>query len=172
MLRDIPRIYLLIFGFVTVIYLLVAWYQENFLRDSDVLQLNEIILTNAVTEVDHASRLYNYQDGSVYMLDYTFESAVWERLESIYPEGSDVMFAYKFDTEDTRFLNVEEGAESSLYTIGETEPVATPEAMAYMTGRPILEIEVRVREADDKIAGDGWTYVSSVAVDRLTKFND
>lgn len=170
MLRDIPRIYLLIFGFAVVIFLMTMWYKENFERDSDVLQLNEIILTNAVTEVDQASRMYNYKQGSVFLLDYSFESAVWERLEKVYPEGSDVVFTYTFDTDDVRFDNVEAHTESDLYTIGgENKPIANKDAMYYMMGRPILEIEVKIREKGEKVSD--WTYVSSVTVDRLTEFD-
>ena len=169
MLRDVPRIYLMIFGFVAVLFLLVFWYKETFYRDSDVLQLNEIILTNAVTEVDQASRLYDYKDGSVYMLSDTFEPAVWDRLERIYPEGSDVMFVYTFDSNDTRFDNVEDGAESDIYELG-TDNKPNPDDLHYMTGRPITNIEVRIREVGEKLAD--WTYVSSVAVDRANKFQD
>jgi hypothetical protein len=167
MLRDVPRIYLMIFGFVAVIFLLVFWYKETFYRDSDVLQLNEIILTNAVTEVDQASRLYNYKDGSVYMLSDTFELAVWDRLERVYPKGSEVMFAYTFDSNDTRFDNVEDGAESDIYEIG-TENKPNPDNLHYMTGRPITNTRLRIREVGEKLAD--WTYVSSVAVDRVNEF--
>lgn len=171
MLRDVPRIYLMLFGFVLIIILLVFWNKENFYRDSEVLQLNEIILTNAVTEVDQASRLYNYKDGSVYMLNDTFEPAVWDRLEQVYPKGSEVMFFYTFDSSDERFDNVEDGAESNIYEIGSNnKPTSDSGALQYMTGRPILQIEVRVREAGEKLAD--WTYVSSVTVDRMNEFHE
>lgn len=169
MLRDVPRIYLMLFGFLAILMLLVFWYQENFSRDSDVLQLNEIILTNAVTEVDQASRLYNYKDGSVYMLNDTFEPAVWDRLEQVYPEGSEVMFSYTFDSSDTRFSNVEEGADSDVYELG-TDNKPELDGQQYMTGRPILEIEVKVKEKGDGVAG--WTYASSVTVDRVNEFEN
>ena len=152
-----------------MLFLLVFWYRENFYRDSDVLQLNEIILTNAVTEVDQASRLYDYKDGSVYMLSDTFEPAVWDRLERIYPEGSDVMFVYTFDSNDTRFDNVEDGAESDIYELG-TDNKPNPDDLHYMTGRPITNIEVRIREVGEKLAD--WTYVSSVTVDRVNEFEN
>ena len=164
MLRDIPRIYLLIFGFVTVIFLLVAWYQENFLRDSDVLQLNEIILTHAVTEVDHASRLY---EGALLLAD-TFEPSVWISLEKHYPEGSAVQFEYVFDTEDDRFDNVEsEVVPLRTYYIGRDRP--NPNDTDYMTGRPIKNVRVKINEKGDK--GD-WTYVSTISVDAESRNDD
>lgn len=167
MLRDVPRIYLMLFSFIVILMLLVFWYKENFYRDSDVLQLNEIILTHAVTEVDQASRLYSYKDGSVYMLSDTFEPAIWDRLEQVYPEGSEVMFSYTFDPNDTRFGNVEEGADSDVYELG-TDNKPRADETHYMTGRPILEIEVKVKEKGDGMAG--WTYASSITVDRVNEF--
>ena len=102
------------------------------------------------------------------MLNDTFEPIVWDRLEKIYPDGSDVMFVYTFDSNDTRFEGVGDGAESDIYEIGSTNKVPKPDELQYMTGRPIITIEVRIREVDETLAD--WTYVSSVVVDRVNEF--
>lgn len=170
MLRDVPRIYLMLFGFIAVLMLLVFWYQENFSRDSDVLQLNEIILTNAVTEVDQTSRLY---EGALLLSD-TFEPKVWERLVDVYPACSTVQFEYKFDIDDERFDNVEEEmVQSPSYFIGgdncvaESDLAPSEDGSGHMTGRPIQMVQVKIKEYND-IVGE-WTYVSSVIVDSASR---
>lgn len=165
MLRDIPRIYLMMFGFVMVLAGLIVWYTNFFQRDSDVLQLNETVLTAALSEVDQTSRLY---EGALLLAD-TFETTAWERLEEVYPEGSAVQFDYMFDIEDTRFDNIESTSVSSptYYIGGESVDVPHPDTADYMTGRPIEHLRIKIREQGDK-AGT-WTYVSTVTVDAASK---
>ena len=165
MLRDVPRIYLMILAFVVVIFLLVFWYRENFYRDSDVLHLNELILTSTITEVDQTSRIHE----GVLMLSDTFETKVWESLESAYDEGSKVMFDYKFDISDTRFTNVtDEQISTGPYYIGSGDVNDIPQAgnlgnAEYYTKRPVQAVRVKVKDVND--AFGEWTYIGSVRVD-------
>lgn len=167
MLRDVPKIYLLMFVFLGLLSLLVVWYTNAFQRDEDTLQLNDVILSAAVSEVDQMSRLY---EGTL-LLANTFEPAVWDRLGAIYEDGSFVQFDYKFDDTDNRFDNVESGSVSSpTYIIGSTG-VDAPSAdhVTYMTGRPIQAVRVKVRTKGDRVGE--WTYTSTVAVDAASKSN-
>lgn len=181
MLRDAPRIYGLMFGIMAIVVLIMIWYANHYERGSDTLQLNEVILSSAVSEVDPTSRIY---EGAL-LLSNTFEETVWKSLhieykdedgntviKPLYPEGSIVQFDYMFDTEDDRFDNVEEGTKSSRsYKIGGGEgdvPDAdNVEQASVYTGRPIKVIRVKVREAGDNV-GD-WTYTATVAVDAASR---
>lgn len=163
MLRDIPKAFFLLFSFGVLLFLITQWYGNNFKRDSEVLQLNEAILTGSVSEVDHTSRLY---EGALLLAD-TFESSIWERLNDVYATGSDVQFDYMFDDKDTRFDGVESGVvPSSVYTIGSSN-VPKPANMTYMTGRPIKAVRVKVREPGEKVTN--WTYTSSITVDAASR---
>lgn len=165
MLRDVPKIYLLLLIFFALLSLLVVWYTDMFEKDGDTLQLNDAILASAVSEVDQTSRLY---EGALLLAD-TFEPAVWERLTSVYDEGSSVQFDYMFDTEDDRFDNVEADTVSSpTYIIGGSgADIPRMDHVAYMTGRPIQAIRVKVRDEGDNVGE--WTYTSTVAVDAASK---
>jgi hypothetical protein len=168
MLRDVPKIYLLMFVFLSLLSLLFVWYTNMFQRDEDTLQLNDAILSAAVSEVDQTSRLY---EGAL-LLAETFEPAIWERLVAVYPEGSSVQFDYMFDTEDDRFDNVESGTVSSpTYIVGGTG-VDIPRAdhVTYMTGRPVQAVRVKVKEKGDSVGE--WTYTSTVAVDSSSRTTD
>lgn len=168
MLRDAPKIYLLMFIFLALLSLLVVWYTNMFQRDEDTLQLNDAILSTAVSEVDQASRLYE----GAFLLSETFEPAIWERLVEVYDEGSSVQFDYMFDTEDDRFDNVEAHTVSSpTYIIGGTGADAPRvDHVTYMTGRPLQAIRVKVKEEGDSVGE--WTYTSTVAVDSASKATD
>lgn len=165
MLRDVPKIYLLMFMFIALLSLLAIWYTNTFQRDEDTLQLNDAVLSAAVSEVDQMSRLY---EGAL-LLSKTFEPALWERLGVIYAEGDSVQFDYMFDTEDDRFDNVESGTVSSpTYIIGGSEAdVPRLDHVAYMTGRPIQAVRVKVRQKGDSVGE--WTYTSTVAVDAASR---
>ncbi|PAF27405.1 hypothetical protein CHH61_03540 [Shouchella clausii] len=165
MLRDIPKIYLLMFGFLMTLSLLIVWYINAFQRDADTLQLNDAILSATVSEVDQTSRLY---EGAL-LLSETFEPTIWERLVTIYNEGDSVQFDYMFDAEDDRFDNVESDTVSSpTYIIGgKEEDIPQLGRVTYMTGRPVTSIRVKVHEKGDKVGN--WTYTSTVAIDAVSK---
>lgn len=164
MLRDLPRIYFLMFGFIAVVALLIYWYTSMFDRGSDTTVLNEAILSGAVSEVDQASRIHE----GVLLLADTFEPTVWAAIQSEYPAGSAVQFDYKFDMLDERF-NVDNPMVSSpTYYIGSDvsdHPDATQ--VSYMLGRPVESIRVKVLKAGDKVGT--WTYVSTVSVDAASR---
>lgn len=168
MLRDIPKIYLLMFGFLAVLSLLVIWYTNAFQRDGDTLQLNDAILATAVSEVDQTSRLY---EGAL-LLSETFEPTIWERLVTIYNEGDTIQFDYMFDAEDDRFDNVESDTVSSpTYIIGGSgADIPRIGHMEYMVGRPVQAIRVKVHEKGDKVGE--WTYTSTVTVDAASKSDE
>lgn len=168
MLRDIPKIYIMMFGLVGALFLLVIWYTNSFSRGTDTLQLNEVILSNAVSEVDPTSRIY---EGALLLAD-TFEESVWDSLQGKYPKGSIVQFDYLFDTEDSRFDNIESETVSSVpYRLGGTDdeiPSAdNEEQVSRYTGRPIKIIRVKVKEPEDKVGE--WTYTATVTVDAASK---
>lgn len=164
MLRDIPRIYMLMFGFVAVIVVLIYWYTSMFKQGADTAVLNEALLSGAVSEVDQSSRVYE----GVLLLADTFEPTVFEAINGMYPEGSVVQFDYKFDTEDTRFSGVNSATRSSPeYVIGGDASMHPQlNEVTYMLGRPVESVRVKVHEPDDAIGN--WTYVSTVAVDAAT----
>lgn len=166
MLRDIPRIYMMMFGFVAIIVIIMFWYSSMFHRGGDTTALNESILSSAVSEVDQASRIYE----GVLLLANTFEPTVWTDIESNYPEGSLVQFDYMFDVTDTRFGAIEnETVSSPSYKIGSSVATDVPRAdhVTYMIGRPIESVRVKIREAGET-AGE-WTYVSTVTVDSASR---
>jgi hypothetical protein len=165
MLRDVPKIYLLMFVFLALLSLLVVWYMNTFQRDEDTLQLNDAILSAAVSEVDQMSRLY---EGAL-LLANTFEPTVWDRLGAIYEEGSFVQFDYLFDAADNRFDNVEsETVSSPTYILGGTGADSPRvDHVAYMTGRPVQAVRVKVRKKGDHVGE--WTYTSTVTVDAASK---
>lgn len=168
MLRDIPRIYMMMFGFVAIIVLMMFWYASMFHRGGDTSALNESILSSAVSEVDQASRIY---EGAL-LLANTFEPTVWRDIETSYPEGSIVQFDYMFDVTDDRFGAIEnETVSSPSYRIGSSVAADAPRAdhVTYMIGRPIQSVRVKIREADE-VAGE-WTYVSTVTVDSASRNN-
>lgn len=165
MLRDVPKIYVMIFFFFAIIVLLMIWYSNMFQRDEETLQLNDAILTTTVSEVDQASRLY---EGALLLAD-TFEPVMWERLSVVYNEGDSVQFDYIFDAEDDRFDNIEsETVSSPTYIIGgKGSDVPHVDRVAYMTGRPVQAVRVKVHEQGDKVGE--WTYTSTVTVDAASK---
>lgn len=165
MLRDIPRIYLFMFAMVAVMVGLVVWYGNFFQRGSDTLQLNEVVQAASVEEIDHSSRMYQ----GALLLNGTFETNVWERIETVYPEGSKVQFDYVFNTDDARFNNIEDGEVSSpTYIMGTDNP--SPDHAGYMTGRPIEFVRIKVSEPSDNVGE--WTYVSTVTVDAATDVSE
>lgn len=165
MLRDIPRIYLFMFAMVAVMVGLVVWYGNFFQRGSDTLQLNEVVQAASVEEIDHSSRMYQ----GALLLNNTFETNVWERIETVYPEGSKVQFDYVFNTDDARFNNIEDGEVSSpTYIMGTDRP--NPDHADYMTGRPIEFVRIKVSEPSDNVGE--WTYVSTVTLDAATDVSE
>lgn len=167
MLRDIPKVYLLMFLFIMVLSLLTVWYTNAFQRDNETLQLNDAILASAVSEVDQTSRLY---PGALLLAD-TFETSVWNRIKHVYEDGDTVQFDYMFDTTDTRFDNIEEHTVSSpTYIIGGSGAEIPREShAAYMTGRPIEAVRVKVHEKGDDVGE--WTYTATVTVDAASDAN-
>ncbi|WP_078598397.1 hypothetical protein [Evansella clarkii] len=167
MMRDVPKVYLLMFLSLGAMVLLVIWYLNMFQRDESTIQLNDAILSAAVSEVDQTSRLY---EGAL-LLSETFEPTMWERLEFVYSDGDEVQFDYMFDAEDDRFDNVENHTVSSpTYIIGGTgADIPSVDHVAYMTGRPVQAVRVKVREKGDGIGE--WTYTSTVAVDAASRRN-
>lgn len=165
MLRDIPRIYMMLFTFVVIIVLIMFWYASMFHRGGDTTTLNESILSGAVSEVDQASRIY---EGAL-LLTNTFEPTVWADIEANYPEGSIVMFDYLFDATDTRFGAIQPKESSGVYIVGSVEPSEVPQAgdMGHMLGRPIQHVRVKIREAGET-SGE-WTYVSTVTLDAASR---
>lgn len=175
MLRDVPRLYFMVFGVMVIIAVLLVWYVNMYQRESDMLVLNEAIITAAVSEVDESARL----DTGVMLLAPTFESVAWDAIESEYPAGSEVQFDYMFDFSVERFAHMNGSVEfmcapvssencrySKVYVVG-GEDVPTPELGEQMAGLPIKYIRVKVRDASDSIDGV-WTYVSTVKVDAIS----
>lgn len=181
MLRDIPRVYMMVFGSMVGFMMLFTWYMNTFDRDTDTLQLNDVVLATAVSEIDQTSRVY---EGAL-LLAPTFESATWKRLEEQYPKGSDVQFDYLFDDKDTRFTNVEPKTSSPTYAIGGKRndngswfsvPGPDPKRSSYMTGRPVKAVRVKVRTPRDELFftkkfedRSKWTYVGTVEIDAVSK---
>lgn len=177
MLRDIPKIYGLMFVFIVIVFLMTMWYRDTFDRDNDVLQLNDTLLAASVSEVDQSSRLY---EGAL-ILSETFERSAFDRLETIYKDGDKVQFEYVFDIDDERFDNVEsEIVQSPVYTVGETEPKGTKASAKYMTGRPVQALRLKVIEGEDNIVTRAnsdvtnpdnlvWTYEATVEVDAVSR---
>ena len=165
MLRDIPRVYVLMFLFIGMLSYLVVWYVSSFQRDTDVLQLNESVLSGAVVSVDPLARIY---PGAL-LLDASFEETVWKDIVADYPADSTVVFEYVFDTTDTRFTNVEaNGTGSPPYRIGgDASEVPSAANAAYMTGRPVKAVRVKIKVPDDDVTA--WTYVSTVKVDAVSR---
>ncbi|MGX1195885.1 hypothetical protein [Metabacillus sp. SLBN-84] len=165
MLRDVPKIYLLMFIFISLLSLLVVWYMNMFQRDEGTLQLNDAILSAAVSEVDQTSRFY---EGAL-LLSETFEPEIWERLSAVYDEGDAVQFDYMFDTEDDRFDNVETGTVSSpTYIIGGSgQDAPRLDHVTYMTGRPVEAVRVKIRLKDDRVGE--WSHTSTVSVDAASR---
>lgn len=165
MLRDIPKVYVLMFLFIFGLSILVMWYMNNFQRDGDTLQLNDAILSSAIAEVDQTSRLYQ---GALLLAD-TFEPTLFERLTEIYTEGDTVQIDYMFDIEDDRFDKVEDETISSpTYTIGGSgTDIPQAENMAYMMGHPVESVRVKVHEKGDRVGK--WTYTSTITVDAASK---
>ena len=159
MLRDVPRIYLLMFVVLLSLGLLTIWFVTGFDRGSDVLQLNDIVLASTVSEVDQIARL---NEGAL-LLNNTFEKSVWDKVKDDYPEGSKVQFDYLFDAEDERFENVETGKISSpTYVIGIDTPNPTV-SDNYMRGRPIIAVRLKIHKKGDR--AKDWTYTATVTVD-------
>lgn len=164
MLRDIPRIYMMLFLSVIGFVALFVWYMNTFDRDTDTLQLNDVILATTVSEIDQTSRIY---EGAL-LLAPTFEPVTWKRLEEQYPKGSKVQFDYLFDETDTRFTNVEKDTSSPTYTLGGTgTQVPGVNRVDYMTGRPVKAVRVKIQKAGDNVTD--WTYVATVEVDAVSK---
>lgn len=144
--------------------LLFTWYMNAFDRDTDTLQLNDVILTTAVSEIDQASRVY---EGAL-LLGPTFEPVTWKRLSEQYPKESRVQFDYLFDDKDTRFTNVEPKTSSPTYIIGGAgADVPSAKRVSYMTGRPVKAVRVKIRKAGDNVTE--WTYVGTVEIDAVSR---
>lgn len=141
----------------------MMWYTLGFEKDTEVLQLNDVVLTNAMSEMDQASRLYGYENGSVFMLRDTFEEKIWQRILGVYDTGSIVQFDYVFDIDDERFEVPHEVEFSTEYVLGTDSP--TKADMVDVVNKPITHIRVKVKDSGDEI-GD-WTYTGTVAVDKL-----
>ena len=167
MLRDIPKVYAMLLFFGLAISLLVMWYVLHYKTDSDTLQLNDIILTSALSEVDHVSRVHM----GAFLLADTFEVDAWERIDGAYNNGDRVQFDYLFDQSDSRFGTVAHSTHSSpTYIVGgQDAEIPVPSNMDYVTMRPLKEIRVKVQKKGDKI-GD-WTYIATVTVDAVSKAN-
>lgn len=164
MLRDIPRVYLSIFLFAGLMAYLVAASAGAFERDTDMLTLNEGVLSAAVVHTDPVSRLY---PGAL-LLDDSFETGLWHTLGDAYPEGTEVMFSYGFDGTDDRFDGVElAGTDSPIYVLGDASKKPDAANAGYMTGRPVTTVAVKLRLPDDEVTD--WTYVSTVAVDAVSR---
>lgn len=164
MLRDIPRIYGLMFVSLLGFVALFVWYMNTFDRDTDTLQLNDVILASTVSEIDQTSRIY---EGAL-LLAPTFEAVTWKRLEEQYEKGSRVQFDYLFDNTDTRFSGVEKNTSSPTYILGGTgTEVPDAKRADYMTGRPVKAVRVKIQKASDKVTE--WTYVATVEVDAASR---
>lgn len=164
MLRDIPRIYIYLFLTVIILVLISVWYRGQFEQDTDTLQLNEVLLSNVVSEVDQTSRLY---EGTL-LLANTFEQAIWEKIQDKYPTGSIVQFDYVFDSDDSRFHDVPSGVVSSVpYKIGtDDKPDAENQTQTdVFTNKPVKKVKVKVKEANEKLKD--WTYTSTIEVKSL-----
>lgn len=168
-LQDIPRIYGIFFIVAVILALLMVWYTGAYKTGADTTELNEVILSAAVSEADQSSRL---NQGSLLLAD-TFEMVVWENIKNSYEDGSVVQFEYKFDQSDPYFKNAPEGASSMEYVLPNVGPLPVtytngiPSARSYMVGKPIEHVRVKIRDKEDPIGQ--WTYVSTVTVDAVTR---
>lgn len=163
MLRDVPRIYGLL-ALAVLIVVGLTWYAGSiFSKDTDTLQLNDVIMTTTVSEVDQTSRIYE----GVLLLADTFEVATWKRIDEQYPNGSLVQFDYLFDDKDTRFSVPNKSMSSPTYEIGGTGVKVPDVKRTNYTGLPVKAVRVKVREKGDKVGT--WTYVATVEVDAASK---
>lgn len=165
LLRDIPKIYLMFFAFAVIIMFLTIWYVNTFQKDTETLQLNDVVLSATLSDIDQTSRIYD--SPGVLLLADSFETTVWERLEETYGEGAIVVFDYMFDYEDARFGLEEADAKGSSisYKIGTDDKpeVGNVDQSSVYTGRPVKAVRVKIRNVGDKV-GD-WTYTATVVVD-------
>lgn len=167
MLRDIPRVYGLLLFFIILLVGLTTWYTTTFNRDTVMLGLNELVLTTAVNEVDHSSRVY---EGVLFLAD-TFEAATMTKLEERYADGTTVQFDYKFDDSSNTITLLGLSASdvvpvsSVVYTIGGAAPTTT-DSNKYR-GLPIEAVRVKVKEPSDEVTD--WTNVSTITVDALSR---
>lgn len=168
MLRDLPRIYVMMFVVVIIILSLGVFAANNFWRGSDVLELNDIILTSAVSEMDQLSRLSK----GTFVLKDSFETKAWETLSNKYPKDSIVQFDYLFDEDDDLHTIPENKLGSPSYKIGSANSIESPSLTSSVvySGQPVKAIRLKVRRAGDDLAGPtGWTYTGTVTLDAESK---
>lgn len=156
MLRDIPRIYLIFFGFGMTLMLTMVLYTNAFMRGGDTLALNDIALTSAVSEIDQMSRI---KEGTL-VLEDTFEKKAWVQLSEKYPEGSIVRFDYLFNQNNAK-------ASSKEYSIGGSASQTPQISSAVFRDKQVKAIRVLVRDSSDHATakGQGWTYTSTIKLD-------
>lgn len=160
MLRDIPRIYNIFLMFGLLLISLITVYTKTFMMNNGTLQLNELLLTSAVQEVDGSSRMYE----GVLLLNNDFEKEALERAEKYYSPGSIVQFEYIFDTDHESFSGVEDGPiESPLYNLGTDVP-----DVDYLEGRPLSSVRLKVKDVND--SSKLWTYQSTIGIDVNNKY--
>lgn len=159
MMRDIPRVYTMIALFVGLMAFLFTTYVMAFQRDTDMLTLNEAVMSAAVAEVDQSSRLYE----GVLLLSRGFEADVLKRLAADYPADAEVQLDYRFDETDGRFTGVPASSSSGVYTLGGAASSNT----THYVDRPVKAVRVKLRMPDDTVTD--WTYVSTVTVDALSR---
>ena len=166
MLRDVPWTYVMMYGFLVLLVSLMTWFGSQYERGANTLQLNELLITTATTEVDQQSRVYD----RALLLSDNYESAVWERIAQEYPKGTQVQFDYIFDTEDERFTDVPDGSVSSpTYIIGGEGSMDIPQqsVTGHMTDKPVLYTRVKIRTPDTSMSN--WTYISTIGLDALSR---
>lgn len=163
LLRDIPRVYLIMFSFAVGLVGLSVWYISSFNQNASTMDLNEAALTSAVSEVDKSSRL----NQGAFLLSHTFEKSVWDKIEKSYAKGSVVQFDYIFDTDDDRYELIAPDESSPSYIVGTNKPSSDIADYSYMTNQPIVAARVKVRKNGDKVGE--WTHTATITVDSLSK---
>lgn len=156
MLRDIPRIYMSVFGLLVVLAGLLVWNLGAFSRDSDILALNTMTESTVAESLDLSARAAP----GAFLLTPDFEVSMWEQLTTVYPDGAFIQFDYAFDATDTRFDMSTTKASSPLYVIGTDTPDASS---AVFSNRSVTEVRVFVRLPGDEVTP--WTYRSTVTID-------
>lgn len=162
MLRDTPKIYMMFFALVLGIAMITLNYSNNFNKGASSLQLNEVILSSAVENMDYQSRMHQ----GAMLLTAGFEDSVWGRIVNHYPDGFKVQFAYLFDITDARFTGTPSGVvKSPTYVVGGASPLT--QTKTHMLGFPVRALKLYIKDPNDNATE--WTYTATIKVDAQSR---
>lgn len=154
MLRDIPRVYLLVIFLAVGLVLLLQSSLGAYSRDQSMLVLNEVVGTHVIAHADRSARVYE----GAYLLDGAFEAAVVDELLQALPAGSHVRFDYRFDAAHPDFSGVPSYDSSPVYAV-----VGEVVGSAHYADRPVTAVRVFARLPGESLAE--WTYRTTYVLD-------